>query len=214
MGVGIERASGYVAYHGFSTPTSAAAAERDVVGRADMARSGYRWGGDGGGALGMEKARSADRRTGGGGSFMAVEPRGKDAFRQANMREVRDLLRGRVVHICYSITHEAAVRFCAAAGPSARHAVSPIRNVSNVSRLPLVRLRTCLAVVGRRPSANHTRAVTACRKARAAQANHHAGMSKRSDHGDMLSDMHTCTHVQAVNPTLALRRANPRSSVT
>lgn len=109
MGVGVERASGYAAYHGFSTPTLAAGAERDGVGRADMARSGYRRRGDGVGALGMEKARTADRRIGGDGSFMAAELRGKDAFRQANMREVRDLLRGRIVHICYSIAHEAAV---------------------------------------------------------------------------------------------------------
>lgn len=100
MGVGVERGSGYAAYHGSSTPALAAGAVRDGVGRAHMARSGPRRRYDGVDALGNEQADILDRKTGGRGSFMAVELKRENAFGQANMREARDSLRGRHVLVC------------------------------------------------------------------------------------------------------------------
>lgn len=134
---------------------------------------------------------------------MAAEQRPKEA----NMREVRNLSRGRRVP-CHSTTHEAVVRFYAAAGPSARHAISPIRSISNVVRLP-GKAETQRAVVSPRTSTNHTRVVTACRKACAAQVRHHA-------HGSNATTcLVTCTPAaHAADPALAMRRAHPRPSVT
>lgn len=89
---------------------------------------------------------TADRRTGGGGSFMAVEPRGKRCLSAGqHERGPKSVERANCAYMLLDHARGCCALLCRCRfhrSPS----LSPIRNISNVSRLPLVRLRTCLAV--------------------------------------------------------------------